>query len=63
MVDVSNKMCEHLGCETRANYNVHGSKRGKLCAVHKQTDMVNVKKVDVVTAVKTTKTTEKMMTK
>ena len=35
MVNVANKKCEHLGCETRPVYNSPGETKARFCSEHK----------------------------
>ena len=42
MVNVKNKTCEEVGCETRPTYNVRGATKGRFCKDHKEPDMVDV---------------------
>jgi len=43
MIDVKNKTCIFVGCNTLSNYNFAGKKRGIYCDKHRLVDMINVK--------------------
>ena len=42
MINLKHKHCEFTGCNTLANYNLDGEKKGKFCSIHKLDHMVNI---------------------
>jgi len=43
MINVKNKLCEHVGCTKSASFNYNGEKIRRFCNIHKLIGMINVK--------------------
>ena len=43
MINVKDKTCEYVGCNTQPTYNLPGQTKARFCSEHKQPNMVNVK--------------------
>ena len=42
MIDIKNKICQHDGCNIRANFNYKGETKTFYCLEHKLEGMINV---------------------